>query len=112
MATSHKKLAAKKIPIDSKVVMPLSPLSVNTVRGRLGLSRKLFSRLTAFSERATADWESGKPVSEPGLRRVEELDRLRERLSEVFKEEANCRLASDFAYHGWDKTYSQYFTAL
>jgi transcriptional regulator with XRE-family HTH domain len=88
MAISKKKVAIDKIPIASTVVMPPSPLSVNTVRGRLGLSRKLFSRLTGFSERAIADWESGKPVSEPGLRRVKELDRLRERLSEVVKEEA------------------------
>jgi transcriptional regulator with XRE-family HTH domain len=88
MALSKKKVAIDKIPIASTVVMPPSPLSVNTVRGRLGLSRKLFSRLTGFSERAIADWESGKPVSEPGLRRVKELDRLRERLSEVVKEEA------------------------
>jgi hypothetical protein len=39
-------------------------------------------------ERAIADRESGKPESEPGIRRVEELDRLRERLSDVVKEEA------------------------
>jgi transcriptional regulator with XRE-family HTH domain len=88
MAISKKKVAIDKIPIASTVVMPPSHLSVNTVRDRLGLSRKLFSRLTGFSERAIADWESGKPVSEPGLRRVKELDRLRERLSEVVKEEA------------------------
>ena len=55
---------------------------------RLGLSRKMFSRLAGFSERAIADWESGKPLSEPGLRRVKELDRLRERLSEIVNEEA------------------------
>ena len=88
MAMSRKNATTKKIPIASKVVMPPSPLSVKTVRGRLGLSRKLFSRLAGFSERAIADWESGKPVSEPGLRRVKELDRLRERLSKVVKEEA------------------------
>jgi transcriptional regulator with XRE-family HTH domain len=87
MAMSKKKVATKKIPVPSKVAVP-PPLSVNSVRGRLGLSRKLFSRLAGFSERAIADWEGGKPVSEPGLRRVKELDRLRERLSEVIKEEA------------------------
>jgi hypothetical protein len=37
-------------------------------------------------ERAIAEWESGKPVSESGLRRVEERGRSRERLSEVPKD--------------------------
>ena len=67
---------------------PALPVSVKAVRSRLGLSRKLFSRLAGFSERAISDWESGKPVSEPGLRRNKELDRLRDRLTEVVKEEA------------------------
>src|SRR5258706_3001285 len=88
MAISKKKVAIDKIPIASTVVMPPSPLSVNTVRGRLGLSRKLFSRLAGFSERAIADWESGKPVSEPGRRRIREIDRFRDRLSEVVAADA------------------------
>jgi transcriptional regulator with XRE-family HTH domain len=58
------------------------------VRGRLGLSRKLFSRLAGFSERAIADWEGGKPVSEPGLRRIRELARFRDRLAEVVAADA------------------------
>ena len=49
---------------------------------------KLFSRLAGFSERAIADWEGGKPVSEPGLRRIKELDRFRQRLSEIVEAEA------------------------
>ncbi len=88
MATSKKKVADNKASVRSDISKPGLPLSVNTVRDRLGLSRKLFSRLAGFSERAIADWESGKPVSEPGLRRVKELDRLRERLSEVVMEDA------------------------
>jgi DNA-binding transcriptional regulator YiaG len=88
MAASKNTVATKQAPIPSKVVVQRTPFSVNMVRGRLGLSRKLFSRLAGFSERAIADWESGKPVSEPGLRRIKELDRLRERLSQVVKEEA------------------------
>jgi DNA-binding transcriptional regulator YiaG len=87
VATSKKKVATETASIRSKTLKPSLPLSVNAVRGRFGLSRKLFSRLAGFSERAIADWESGKPVSEPGLRRVKELDRLRERLSEIVKEE-------------------------
>lgn len=66
----------------------VAPPSVGSVRGQLGLSRKLFSRLAGFSERAIADWEAGKPVSEPGIRRIKELDRFRERLSEVVDADA------------------------
>jgi hypothetical protein len=43
----------------------------------------VFSRLAGFSERDIANWEGGKPVSEPVLRRIKELDRFRDRLSEV-----------------------------
>jgi len=48
----------------------------------------MFSRLAGFSERAIADWESGKPVSEPGLRRIRELERFRDRLSEIVAPDA------------------------
>src|SRR5437588_11593746 len=84
----RKKSAAKKVAARSGAFSPAPPPSVGAVRSRLGLSRKLFSRLAGFSERAIADWEGGKPVSEPGLRRVKELDRFRERLSEVVAEDA------------------------
>jgi hypothetical protein len=73
----------------SGAVRPPAPgPSVASVRGRLGLSRKLFSRLAGFSERAIADWEGGKPVSEPAIRRIKQLDRFRERLSEVVEPDA------------------------
>ena len=86
MAT-NKKSTAKTTNTEAGVFRPVKPLSVGTVRGRLGLTRKVFSRLAGFSERAVADWESGKPVSEPGLRRIKELDRFRDRLSEVVAED-------------------------
>jgi len=82
MATK-KKSVARKMTARADAFRPAQPLSVGTVRGRLGLSRKTFSRLAGFSERAIAGWESGKPVSEPGLRRIKELDRFRDRLTEV-----------------------------
>ena len=85
----HKKKAvARKMTGRGDAFRPAQPLSVSTVRGRLGLSRKMFSRLAGFSERAIADWEGGKPVSEPGLRRIKELDRFRDRLSEVVAADA------------------------
>jgi transcriptional regulator with XRE-family HTH domain len=87
MAT-EKKVVVKPMSARGAALRPALPLSVSTVRGRLGLSRRMFSRLAGFSERAIADWESGKPVSEPGLRRIKELDRFRDRLSEVVVAEA------------------------
>src|ERR1700722_20991020 len=88
VATSKKKVATETASIRSKTLKPSLPLSVNAVRDRFGLSRKMFSRLAGFSERAIADWEAGKPVSEPGLRRIKELDRFRDRLSEIVAADA------------------------
>ncbi len=87
MATK-KRVAAKTVNARGAAPRPTQPLSVSTVRGRLGLSRRMFSRLAGFSERAIANWESGKPVSEPGIRRIKELDRFRDRLSEVVAADA------------------------
>lgn len=65
------------------------PMSlVAALRAKLHLPRKTFSRLTGFSERAIADWEKGKTVSEPGLRRIREIERLQERLAEVVAPES------------------------
>jgi hypothetical protein len=81
-------MVTKKLDAKSAAICPAQPLSVGKVRDRFGLSRKMFSRLAGFSERAIADWEGGKPVSEPGLRRIKELDRFRDRLSEVVAADA------------------------
>lgn len=59
-----------------------------SIRGESGLSRSLYARLTGFSLRALADWESGKAPSEPALRRVREIERFRERLAEVVAADA------------------------
>jgi DNA-binding transcriptional regulator YiaG len=61
---------------------------VAVVRAKFGLPRKLFSRLTGFSERVIASWESGKPMSQPGQRRVMEIERLRDVMARVMKPEA------------------------
>jgi len=57
------------------------------LRQKLGLPRRTFSRLTGFSERVIAQWESGKTMSEPSLRRLREIERLRDRLAELVKPE-------------------------
>ncbi|MGL6095166.1 MAG: antitoxin Xre/MbcA/ParS toxin-binding domain-containing protein [Fimbriiglobus sp.] len=61
---------------------PPVPL-VAALRAKFGVPRKTFSRLTGFSERVIANWESGEPMSEPSLRRIREIERLRDRLVEV-----------------------------
>lgn len=86
MAT--KKEAIAKTAGQGAVLRPPQPVSVGNVRSRLGLSRKTFSRLAGFSERAVADWEAGKPLSESARRRIKELDRFRERLAEIVASEA------------------------
>jgi DNA-binding transcriptional regulator YiaG len=68
-----------------------APTLVSALRARMGLPRKTFSRLAGFSERAIADWESGKAISEPGLRRLREIERFQARLAEVVKPEAMAR---------------------
>ena len=57
------------------------------LRKKLGLPRRTFSRLTGFSERVIAGWEGGSAMSEPSLRRLREIERLRDRLAEVVKPE-------------------------
>jgi transcriptional regulator with XRE-family HTH domain len=61
---------------------------VAAVRAKMLLPRRLFARLTGFSERAIADWERGKSITEPGLRRMREMERFQRRLAEVVRPEA------------------------
>jgi len=71
---------ATRVPSKPAVV----PLAA-ALRQKLGLPRRTFSRLTGFSERVIAQWENGKAMSEPSLRRLREVERLRDRLAEVVK---------------------------
>jgi len=60
---------------------------VTQLRKDLALSRRQFSRLTGYSERAIVNWENGRTPDEPALRRVKEIARLRARLSQVMRPE-------------------------
>ena len=62
-------------------------MSVRELRERFGVSRKIFSRVVGFSERAIADWESEKPLSEACLQRIREMSRLQEALAGVMRED-------------------------
>ena len=61
--------------------------AVEEVRRSLGLTRKLFSRLTGYSERTIASWEAGGKPDEPGLRRIRETERFQAKLAEVVRPE-------------------------
>ena len=75
-----------------KAVRPAGPAvkssHLERIRAEVGVSIRLLSRLTGFSERAIAGWESGAPVSEPAKRRLLEIERFRARLAEVVKPES------------------------
>ena len=62
-------------------------LAVAGLRQSLGLNRKLFSRLTGYSERTIADWEAGKEVSGSSRQRLTEIQRLQAALARVMRSE-------------------------
>jgi DNA-binding transcriptional regulator YiaG len=77
-----RKFLPKQKATDSKVTS-----AVEEVRRKLGLTRKVFSRLTGYSERAIASWEAGGKPDEPGLRRIRETERFQSKLAEVVRPE-------------------------
>jgi transcriptional regulator with XRE-family HTH domain len=64
-----------------------SPL-VRQTREALGVSRKTFSRLTGYSERAIAAWEGGESLSPKSRQRLLEMHRLQRGLAGVMEAEA------------------------
>lgn len=84
----NKTAVAKPVFGEGALACPPPSRRVGEVRGLFGLSRATFARLTGYSERAIADWEGGKPMSEPARRQLEELARFRDRLAEVMAADA------------------------
>ncbi|HLQ43443.1 MAG TPA: hypothetical protein VK137_01835 [Planctomycetaceae bacterium] len=88
-----KSMTAKR-PMKSRrrlVHFALQPISrgvsARELRAQLGLNRRLFSRLTGYSERAVADWEAGKELSDSTRQRLTEIQRLQRALARVMKSE-------------------------
>lgn len=77
----------KQIPIPAAFQTPQRTPSVASLRASLGLTRKLFSRLTGYSERAIAEWEAGKEQSDSSRQRFTEIHRLHQALVEVLPSE-------------------------
>ena len=90
MPTKHANSRPPKKQVVKRSTAPprKSATAVEEVRRKLGLTRKVFSRLTGYSERAIATWEGGAKPDEPGLRRIRETERFQERLAEVVPPEA------------------------
>jgi transcriptional regulator with XRE-family HTH domain len=72
---------------EPKTEGPSSARLVSQIRSELGVTREFFARMTGFSVRAISGWESGRPVSEPALRRIKEMRRLRDALAEGIRPE-------------------------
>lgn len=64
-----------------------STTSVRQLRETFGISRKMFARLVGFSERAVADWEADKPLSDVSSQRIKEIARLQMALADVMAKE-------------------------
>jgi DNA-binding transcriptional regulator YiaG len=64
------------------------PPAVLQLRQKLGVNRQVFSRLSQFSERAIAKWETGEPLSAPSQQRMVELQRLQQSLSRVMRDDS------------------------
>lgn len=64
---------------------PRSIAIVSDLRKDFGVSRKIFARLSNFSERAIANWESGTAISPNIKRQMQELKRLRQALAGVME---------------------------
>jgi transcriptional regulator with XRE-family HTH domain len=79
-----KRRRTKVRPAGPKVVVPKGTIiSVDGVRVRLGMSQIELARITGYSVRSIASWESGKPLSESARQKLTETERLRIALSEI-----------------------------
>ena len=85
--SSSKTRAAESTAPSFEAGRPPSARLVAEVRSGLGVTRELFARMTGFSVRAITGWEAGRPMSEPGLRRVKEMERLHQTLALGMREE-------------------------
>ena len=87
IAATAKTKTARKVARSRKASTRKAEGIVAKLRKHLDLSRREFSRLTGYSERAIVNWESGCTPDEAALRRLTEIDRPRSRLGQVMKPE-------------------------
>ena len=75
----------KSVPVKLLPAPSAKAPSVAALRKEFGLNRKLFARLTSYSERAVAKWEGGAVLSGTGLQKMNEMRRLHQALTKVIK---------------------------
>jgi len=71
--------------LDREAVAVVEGPDAGSLRRALDLSRRDFSRLTGFSERAIAGWESGERPSAQSQQRLLEIQQLQMALAEVME---------------------------
>lgn len=69
----HRQAISQKIP----------KIKVTALRSELGLSQAELARVTGYSLRAIAGWESGKPLSASARQKMIEAHRLRQALAQI-----------------------------
>ncbi|MBN9693054.1 MAG: DUF2384 domain-containing protein [Verrucomicrobia bacterium] len=84
-ATGGSRKVNLEVELATQLVSELDSVSpdVNALCNSYGLRREELSRLTGFSLRALADWSAGKLPSQPAQRRLQEIRRLLDALSEI-----------------------------
>lgn len=75
-------------PLPDATLLFVSRTLVGELRADLGVSRRLFARLTGYSERAIASWEAGRDLSEASRQRMLETRRLEKALARAMKASA------------------------
>src|SRR5438132_12959396 len=71
--------------LDREAVAVVEGADAGSLRRALGLSRRDFSRLTGFAERAIAGWESGERPSLQSRQRLLGIQQLQMALAEVLE---------------------------
>jgi DNA-binding transcriptional regulator YiaG len=64
---------------------------ITAVRSGFGVTREFFARMTGFSVRAISGWEAGRPLSEAALRRIKEMKRFHDALTDGIRAEFIAR---------------------
>ena len=80
-----------RIKAGSRMPSPRKPIaaaksvlfSIRELRDLMGLPRPIFGRLMGCSERALANWETGKPIQEIYKHRLNELRKLYTELADI-----------------------------
>ena len=79
---------ASKLPRLAKLAVPATDaVEVKHLRVLLKMPRPIFARLMGCSERALANWESGRPIQDIYKSRLTELRKLYDELAEVTEPE-------------------------